>query len=283
MTTHHLPEDQPAGARAPSLTSFHPSAVARNRYFYSMLLEAQDMTEEQAFHLGNARRHAADLHGYGTARGLRVDEVPEPETVILRPGVAVDCLGREIRVEHEVRVDLRAAVEEARARRDDRPTQGAPAQDAKQREDRCGPAPVHVYLSLGYQEVNERPVQAIGGPETACAATCEASRVRHGFRVLVSAEPPPPGPRRITDIVQDLLACERERLSSWLCDWITDDSCGAAPCDTAHCCLGLADVHVVPGGRVITIDNCAIRPLLLPTVLIAGLAQYVAHHVRRSR
>jgi hypothetical protein len=248
-----------------------------------MLLEAQDMSEEQAFHLGNARRHAADLHGYGTARGLRVDEVPEAETVILRPGVAVDGLGREIRVEHEVRVDLRAAVEEARARRDDWPTQGAPAQEAKQREDRCGPAPVQVYLSLAYQEMNERPVQAIGGPETACAATCEASRVRHGFRVIVSAEPPPSGPRHVTDIVQDLLDCEREKLSSWLCDWITGDSCEAAPRETAHAYLGLASVRVVPGGRVIAVDNCAIRPLLLPTVLITGLAQYVAHHVRRSR
>ncbi|KYG05904.1 hypothetical protein BE21_37880 [Sorangium cellulosum] len=284
MSTHHRPEDPSAGARASSPAPFHPSAVARNRYFYSMLLEAQDMTEEQAFHLGNARRHAAELHGYGTARGLRVDECPEAEAVLLRPGVAIDCLGREVRVERDVRVDLRAAVEEARARRDEQPLQGEPAREARHREERCGPTPVQVYVSLGYQEATERPVQAIGGPETACAATCEPSRVRHGFRVVVSADPPPPGPQRLTDIVQDLLDCEREQLSTWLCDWITCPR-GAAPCPCggAHQCLGLASVRVAPGGRVIAVDNVAIRPLLLPTVLIAGLAQYVAHHVRRSR
>ena len=271
------------------------NSIVRNRYFYSMLLEEPDMTVEQAFHLGNARRHVAEMHGHGTVCGLRVEETECNERVTLRKGVAVDCLGRSIRVEDDLEVDLHDAVRRAVAARDHgrerRDTDERERREVDERErersrDRHGwlPEPVEVYLTLSYLEVSERPVQSIGGPETRCAPGCEMSRVRSGFRVEVS-HVPPEEPEKLKDIIGDLLQCDRERLREWICDWVTDPcwSCVPDPCGKDHHCVGLARVRVVPGGKVVDVDNCCIRPLVLPTVLIGELARYAVDHVRRAR
>jgi hypothetical protein len=268
-----------------------PSSVVRNRYFYSMLLESQDMAQDQAFHLNNMRHHIAELHGFGTVCGLRVEKTQCHEQVRVRRGVAVDCLGREIRVEQDVLLDLHAAVEQAlelrrkkehaRAkeehehRRDrDYDRQHDDGDDDDDDDDECED-PVDVFVSLCYRETDERPVQALGGPETCCKPGCEMSRTRHGFCLVVSAEPPK-SPRRIRDLLDDLYKCEDERLGEWLCHWMTEPcwQCEPDPCGRDHQCVGLARVRVVPGGSVEAIDNCCVRPLVLPSVLIAAMAEY---------
>ncbi|WP_437727126.1 hypothetical protein [Sorangium sp. So ce861] len=283
MPTHD-PTDRPRPhEHEPPGPAFHPSPVTRNRYFYGMLLEAQDMTEEQQFHLGSARRHLAELHGCGTAAGLRVDAAEGCEAVLVRRGVAIDCLGREIRVEKDVRVSLRDAAARALSRRAER--LGREDARAPSRAGRCDPEPVEVYLSLCYDEAPERPVQALGAPEGGCAPACASSRVRHGFRIDVSADPPEPEPGAVGRLLDRLHRCERERLDALLCDFILDEAPAhaAAGCRERHGCAGLARVRVVPGGEVLDIDNCAIRPLLLPTALAAGLARHALHLARRGR
>jgi hypothetical protein len=285
------------------------SSIVRNRYFYSMLLEWPDMAQDQGFHLGNARRHAAELHGFGTVCGLRVEKTQCHEQVRLKKGVAIDCLGREIRVERDVLVDLHDAVaraveerrkkpkpEHERGKKGQRDHEHDPhEQDYDQHghghdeeeeddddDDGCED-PVDVYVGLCYREVDERPVQAIGGPETCCKPACEMSRTRHGWHVEVSLEPPKIPPR-IRDLIDDLYECEHERLGEWLCRWITEPcwQCTPDPCGRDHKCLGLARVRVVPNGSVESIDNCCIRPLVLPTVMIAALAQYAVQKTGRE-
>jgi len=298
----HQHADKPTAHGADRLAR-RTSSVVRSRYFYSMLLEEPDMTVEQEFHLGNARRHVAEMHGFGTVCGLRVEETGCHEEVVLKQGVAVDCLGREIRVECDIKVDLheavRKAVEARDQRRERRETEVEERERDRERErewdrdrdrekDRDGhgwlPEPVEVFVALCYLEVPERPVQSIGGPETRCAPSCEMSRTRSGFSVEVRLNPPEV-PEKLKDVIGDLLQCEHERLHEWLCDWITDPcwSCVPDPCGKDHQCVGLARVRVVPGGRVVDIDNCCIRPLVLPTVLIGELTRYAVDHIRRSR
>ncbi|WP_437758535.1 hypothetical protein [Sorangium sp. So ce1389] len=283
MSTHEPTHRSRPHEHEPPGPAFHPSPIARNRYFYGMLLEAQDMTEEQQFHLGNVRRHLAELHGCGTAAGLRVDAAEGCEAVIVRHGVAVDCMGREIRVEKDVRVPVREAAARALSRRRER--LGADDARTPARPGRCDPEPVEVYLSLCYDEAPERPVQALGGAEAGCAPVCASSRARHGFRVDVSIDPPEPGPWALGRFLDRLYQCERERLDTLLCDFILDEapSQPVEGCRERHGCVGLARVRVVPGGEVIDIDNCAIRALVLPTALIAGLARHALHLVRRGR
>ncbi|KYF87365.1 hypothetical protein BE17_32080 [Sorangium cellulosum] len=284
---HDHPDKRHAGHHGGAEPAFHPSpALVRNRYFYSMLLEAQDMLSEQAFHLGNARRHSAEMHGHGTLCGLRVDDGGGHEAVVLRPGVAADCLGREIRVERDVRIDLHEAAAHAVRLREQRLGREEEDHPSPRRGLECaGLEPVELYLSLRYQEALERPVQAFASPDAACTPACEASRVRHGFHVEVSAHPPSTGRHKRASLVDELFQCERERLSTLLCDWITDDrwASGAAVCAGEHGCVGLARVRLVPGGQVIAIDNCAFRPLVLPTGLLAELLHYAVYQVRRGR
>jgi hypothetical protein len=288
-------------------TSFHPqerdatkcdcggSAIVRNRYFYSQLLEWPDMAQDQAFHLGNVRRHVAEMHGFGTVCGLRVEKTPCHEQVRVKKGVAVDCLGREIRVECDVLVDLHDAVAEAVERRRKRPKKeidpvaARPGKkgdhdrdDDDDDDDECK-EPVDVYVVLCYREIDERPVQAIGGPETCCKPACEMSRTRHGWCLEVLLEPPKIPPR-VKDLVEELYECEDGELHDWICHWITEPcwQCAHDPCGKDHQCVGLARVRVVPGGSVESVDNCCVRPLVLPTVLIAALAEYAATKAGRE-
>ena len=79
--------------------------LARNHYFRGKLLVERDFTDEQRYHLTKQRRHNRVLHGAGVACGLRVKEHPEAscrdEYVVVEPGVAIDCCGREIVVARE--------------------------------------------------------------------------------------------------------------------------------------------------------------------------------------
>lgn len=257
-------------------TARRTNGIVRSRYFYSMLLEEPDLTVEQSFHLGNLRRHTAEMHGFGTVCGLRVVETDCHEEVVLRAGVAVDCLGREIRVDCDVKIDLREAVAQAVAAR--------AGESGQYKEPGCRPEPVDVYVSLCYDEVEERPVQAIGGPETPCTPGCQMSRTRSGFIVQVGLTRPAV-PEKLRDVIEDLRQCDHERLREWICDWITDPcwACAPDPCGKDHACVGLAHVRVIPGGAVLDIDNCCVRPLVLPNVLLGQLVAFAVNHARRTR
>jgi DNA-binding beta-propeller fold protein YncE len=89
--------------------------LARNRYFTGKLLVERDFTDEQRYFLGKHRRHNQRLHGWGVVCGLRVKQHPNPacrsQYVIIEPGYAVDCCGREIVIEHEQTFDFRARFE----------------------------------------------------------------------------------------------------------------------------------------------------------------------------
>ncbi len=79
--------------------------LARNYYFTGKLLVERDFTDEQRYLIGKDRRHNQRLHGWGAVCGLRVRQHEDPACresyVIVEPGMAVDCCGREILVTEE--------------------------------------------------------------------------------------------------------------------------------------------------------------------------------------
>ncbi len=87
--------------------------LARNHYFTGKLLVLRDFDDEQRYFIGKDRRHNQRLHGWGTVCGLKVKQHPQDgcrdRWVIVEPGSAIDCCGREIIVEHEEFFDFRAA------------------------------------------------------------------------------------------------------------------------------------------------------------------------------
>src|SRR5579872_3140896 len=88
--------------------------LARNHYFTGKLLVERDFSDEQRFFLGKERRHDRYLHGWGTVCGLKVVQHPTPacqsQYVLVQPGVAIDCCGREIVVPCVDTFDVRARV-----------------------------------------------------------------------------------------------------------------------------------------------------------------------------
>jgi hypothetical protein len=87
-----------------------------DRVFYAVgaLLGVEDFTDEQTYHRGRLARALAFLDGSGTVAGLRVDYQPpanpdtgrEDEEIIVRPGIALDRLGRIIEVPRDACIRL---------------------------------------------------------------------------------------------------------------------------------------------------------------------------------
>jgi hypothetical protein len=83
--------------------------TARPHYFSGQLLQTEDLREEQEYLLDRIRSHNR-LHGYGTVCGLAVAPTEPPSgRVVVGPGVALDCCGREIVVKKRIELDLTAA------------------------------------------------------------------------------------------------------------------------------------------------------------------------------
>lgn len=90
---------------------------ARNNFFTGKLLVERDFTDEQRYFIGKDRRHNERLHGSGVVCGSKVIQHPNPacrnQYVLIEPGTAMDCCGRELLVEHQELFDFRAALNAA--------------------------------------------------------------------------------------------------------------------------------------------------------------------------
>jgi hypothetical protein len=70
--------------------------LERVRYFPGQLLLADDLTAEQEYFLEKHRRHNRALHGAGVVSGLEVSR--QKDSVVVQPGLALDCRGEEISI-----------------------------------------------------------------------------------------------------------------------------------------------------------------------------------------
>jgi hypothetical protein len=73
-------------------------------------MAARDFEDEQAYFLSRHRLHNRLLHGWGIICGLEIRPHPDPNCadryVIVKPGIAIDCCGRELVVEEEKTVEV---------------------------------------------------------------------------------------------------------------------------------------------------------------------------------
>src|SRR5215831_15804662 len=82
-------------------------AIKRLHYFDHQFLVEADFTDEQKYHLEMRRRLNRVLHTFGIAEGLEVVKQTN-KIVTVRPGVAIDRLGKEMILEAAQDVDLSA-------------------------------------------------------------------------------------------------------------------------------------------------------------------------------
>lgn len=76
----------------------------RTRYFSGRMLSAEDLQREQDYHRDKGRLHNRLLHGWGVVDGLQVSV--DRGSVVISPGVALDCTGNEIVLAELARLPL---------------------------------------------------------------------------------------------------------------------------------------------------------------------------------
>lgn len=153
--------------------------MARNNYFTGKLLVERDFTDEQHYFMGKERRHNQRLHGWGAVCGLKVLPHPTPgcadRFVLIDPGMAIDCCGREILVSRQECFDF-----ETRYLANWQ-TQNGPASQPDTK-------PVDIQICVSYRECATEDVPALFD-DCSTDASSRPNRIleSYGFDVLVKA------------------------------------------------------------------------------------------------
>jgi hypothetical protein len=146
----------------------------RVNYFTGQFLAERDFRAEQDYHVGKHRQHNRYLHGRGTVCGLRVEQHPNPDCrdrfVLIEPGLALDCCGREIVLDEPIYVDIQKHLAHAN---DEAPVAGNLDK------------PQSLLISLCYTECKTEFVPALYSECGCDESVCEAGRVREGYEVNV--------------------------------------------------------------------------------------------------
>lgn len=183
-------------------------STERNRYFTGKYMAARDFQDEQTYFLSRHRLHNRLLHGWGIVCGLKVTYHPDHERnpdsecsrrwVVVHPGIALDCCGRELIVRREIAFELPLP----RPPKEDEKKPPAPEdykqEDASQQlegEDENGPGNSldddddvmrePFLLALRYTEEEIERVPALYNEGTCDPSRTEANRVRECAEVVV--------------------------------------------------------------------------------------------------
>jgi hypothetical protein len=159
--------------------------LERVRYFSRQLLDANDLTDDQAYHRAKQRLHNRLLHGWGIVCGLEVKANSTPQSplnVTICPGLALGPQGDEIYIPEEVQFDLaKCTIGPAQGRCS---SPGSPS--VLGRVDPSKP----FWIAIKYECCPSRPVR-ISPHGCGCSDTaCEYSRIRDGFEVSCLATLP---------------------------------------------------------------------------------------------
>jgi DNA-binding beta-propeller fold protein YncE len=150
--------------------------LARNNYFTGKLLVERDFTDEQRYLMGKQRRHNQRLHGWGAVCGLKVKPHPTcPDRyVIIEPGTAIDCCGREILVRAEEYFGFKDKFLENWQK------QNGP----NSQPDR---ATHKIQICVSYKECGTEDIPALFDDCNCDATSCQPNRVleSYGFDVLI--------------------------------------------------------------------------------------------------
>lgn len=151
----------------------------RNRYFFGKLMTVRDFEVEQRYVREHGHLHNQSLHGWGVVCGLTVEPkggTGNESKVVVKPGVALDCCGREIVVAKDHEVDLK---------------------DFQGKIGTVEATGKTVFLCIQYDECNREPVPALANVST-CEEVCEYNRIQEkiAFEVLTEL---PTEPKAVPD------------------------------------------------------------------------------------
>ena len=154
----------------------------RTRYFHGMLLDDKDFRDEQNYHAGKRRLLNRLLHGSGIVCGLTACWNDKTGKVDVSSGLALDCCGNEIWVNHKLELSLSQLINGMADTKDKDPC-SPPVQ----------PGTKSYRLVICYKETDTDPV-SVYLPGAGCdERACENSRTKEGYCFkLVEGEKCPP-------------------------------------------------------------------------------------------
>lgn len=224
----------------------------RNNYFYGKLMTVRDFFAEQCYF--NDKRWLINrmILGWGVVCGLDVQPKDDsPGEVIVTPGLAIDCCGREVLVCDEQVVELLPE----------------PSECHEQKEEEQGKKTF--VICIEYRECKTEPVHL---PSVACdqKEKGEFNRIRDSYRITVKrpeeVEPPDRCP-----LSEDKL----RSMHDYLCGKLKE---GCPECPQKPCLI-LAEVTVTPAAEpskepVVSVDTCSGRRLVYGNALLYDLIRY---------
>ena len=142
----------------------------RTRYFHGMLLDDKDFRDEQNYHAGKRRLLNRLLHGSGIVCGLTACWNDKTGKVDVCSGLALDCCGNEIWVNHKLEISLSQLINGMA---------GANGKDPCSQPGQPGTKSYH--LVICYKETETDPV-SVYLPGAGCdERACEPSRTKEGY------------------------------------------------------------------------------------------------------
>jgi len=230
----------------------------RNNYFYGKLMTVRDFFAEQCYF--NEKRWLINrmVHGWGVVCGLDVMlKEGKTDEVIVTPGLAIDCCGREILVCEEQKVQLIPVESECHKEK------GAKEEGVK-----------NLVICLEYYECKTEPINL---PPIACdqKEKCEFNRIRDSFKKIRV--------KNKSDVdIEDpygkycpLLENKPGTLHDYLCEKLKQ---GCPECPERPC-LVLAEIAIIPSSDsssppTIEIDQCSKRKLVCGDPVLYDLIDY---------
>jgi hypothetical protein len=223
----------------------------RNRYFFGELLDADDFTAEQSYHVGKRRLLNRLAIGSGILCGLDVAATADGK-VEVTPGVAIDRAGREVVVPSPQDIDPHVLTD-----------------DAGRAVGRVQSGQVTLYLCYAESNSGGEPAPPPPGAE---------DRITEGFSVLVrkGRKPTPP------------TLSDRQREAIFPAQQPRGFDRRFAACEALECtcelppdaCVVLSTVTLLAGGKV-QVDECSRRVQVYSNALLLELILSLAEHVHR--
>jgi hypothetical protein len=225
----------------------------RNNYFYGKLMTVRDFFAEQCYFNGKRWLINRMILGWGVVCGLDVRQKEDsPGEVVVTPGLAIDCCGREVLVCDEQEVKLLPG----------------PSECHEEQEDEKGEK--RFFICIEYRECKTELAQL---PPVACdqKEKGEFNRIRDSFAIRVKR----PDEVSIPPTCPEYCPLSEDKLSSmhdYLCR-VLKEGCPECP---EKSCIILAEVTITPAEDPsqtpsITIEPCSKRSLVHGNAMLYDL------------
>lgn len=174
----------------PEATNLDPNK--RVKYSHGLVLGVDEFNQEELYLLEKQRLHNRALHGYGTLCGLKVSVFEDEHEagrwkLLVAPGIALDALGREIRVPEAQCADLSLWLIK---HRDEVLEHFGIAAEASPPVTLSPPEILRLCLVLCYQQCDTDYVPVPSGPCQSLDKTSVASRTADDFKLSLEFDCP---------------------------------------------------------------------------------------------